>query len=252
MSEATGEIARASLRGQRALVTGAGRRVGAAIARRLGAEGMRVAVHYHGSERGAQETCAAIRAAGGDARALQADLMDPAAARALVDEAVEALGGLDLLVPSAANFEAVAFDAIDEGAWERALGLNLQAPWHLVQQAAPALRRAGGSVVFVTCTSAERPFRGYLPYVVSKGAVRSLMRVLALELAPEVRVNAVAPGTVLPPDQMAPEQVRHLAAAALLGRTGTAEDVAEAVAYLAGAPFVTGHELVVDGGVTLR
>lgn len=238
-------------RGRGALVTGAGRRVGAAIARRLGAAGMRVAVHYHGSADGAEATCAAIRDAGGEAFPLRADLSDRAQARRLVDEAVERLGELTLLCPSAANFEPVAFDAIDDGAWDRALRLNLDAPLFLAHRAAPALRASGGSVVLVTCTSATVPYRGYLPYVVSKGAVQKLMRVLALELAPKVRVNAVAPGTVLPPPDMEEAAVDRLRRRIPLSRIGTARDVADAVLYLATAPFVTGQEIVVDGGRTV-
>jgi pteridine reductase len=242
---------RISLRGRAALVTGAGRRVGAAIARRLGAEGMRVAVHYHGSPGGAEATCAAIRSAGGEAFAVQADLHDRSQARRLVDGVVDRFGGLDLLVPSAANFDRIPFDALDDAAWDRAMRLNLEAPWWLSQRAAPALRAGRGAIVLITCTSATAPFRDHLPYVVSKGAAHALMRALALELAPQVRVNAVAPGTVLPPGDLSVEQVETLARHTLLGRIGSAGDVAEAVVYLASAPFVTGQQLVVDGGATV-
>ncbi len=237
--------------GRNALVTGAGRRVGAAIARALGARGMRVAVHYHGSAEGAEQTCAAIRDAGGEAFAVQADLTDRRAARELVDRTVARMGGLDLLVPSAADFERVAFDDALDAAWDRAMALNVEAPFAMAHQARNALRAARGAIVFVTCTSTARPYRGYLPYVVSKAAVRQLMRTLALELAPDVRVNAVAPGTVLPPEDMTDAEVARFTKRIPLGRTGTAEDVAEAVVYLARAPFVTGHELFVDGGATI-
>jgi len=235
--------------GKRALVTGGARRVGAAIARALGAARMKVAVHYHGSD--PAETCAAIRAAGGEALALAADLYDRSAARSLVDKAAGALGGLDLLVVSAANFDRVAFDDIDDSAWDRALALNVTAPFLLAHQAREALRASRGSIVIVTCTSATTPYRNHLPYVVSKGAAQKLVRVLALELAPEVRVNAVAPGTVLPPEGTDAATLAALAARAPLERIGTAEDVAAAVLYLARAPFVTGQELHVDGGRTV-
>jgi pteridine reductase len=122
----------------------------------------------------------------------------------------------------------------------------------LVLRATPALRTSSGNVVFITCTSAMRPFRNYLPYVVSKGALAHLMRVLALELAPEVRVNAVAPGTVLPPEQMTKKAIESLREGIPLSRIGDPEDVARAVVYLAGASFVTGETLVVDGGATAR
>ena len=232
-------------------MTGAGKRVGAAIARQLGAEGMRVAVHYNASQEGAEATAAAIREAGGEATLVKGDLMSRAGARGVVDRAIEALSGLDLFVASAANFERVGVDQVDDEAWDRAMGLNLEAPFAMAVQARGALREARGSIVFITCASTATPYRNYLPYVVSKGALRQLMRALALELAPEVRVNAVAPGTVLPPDDMPEGAVARLARRIPLRRTGSAEDVAEAVVYLARAPFVTGQELVVDGGRTV-
>jgi pteridine reductase len=241
----------ASLRRRRALVTGAGTRVGASIARTLGALGMRVAVHYHRSREGAEQTCAFIAAAGGEAAAFGADLSDRAQCRALVASAVEWLGGLDLLVPSAAGFERVPFDDIDDAAWDRMLRLNLDAPFVLAHAARTALRASRGSIVFVTCTSASTPYRHYLPYVVAKGGLQKLMRALALELAPEVRVNAVAPGTVLPPADMDEGTVARLGRRVPLARVGNPEDVAAAVVYLASATFVTGQEIAVDGGRTV-
>lgn len=234
--------------GKRALVTGAGQRVGRAIAMALGEAGMHVAVHYRGSERGAAGTADAIRAAGGRADTFQADLSDRKQARRLVDECTARLGGLDLLVPSAASFERVRWDDVDDDAWDRTLELNLAAPFALAHQATPALRASGGSIVFITCSGTTAPFKNHTPYVVSKGALRQLMRVLSLELAPEVRVNAVAPGTVLPPEDMDPATVARIVARAPLQRVGAAADIADAVLYLARADFVTGHELVVDGG----
>lgn len=237
-----------SLRGKRALVTGAGQRVGQAIAIALGAEGMRVAVHYRESRAGAEQTAAQIAERGGGAELFAADLTSRDQARGLVDRARAALGGLDLVVASAASFERVPLGDVDDAAWDRSLGLNLASPFALVQHAVPALREARGSVVFVTCSSASVPMRNYLPYVVSKGALKHLMKTLALELAPEVRVNAVAPGTVLPPPSYDHAAVERLARAIPLARVGTPEDIARAVVFLASSPFVTGHELAVDGG----
>ena len=236
------------LAGKRALVTGGGKRLGRAIALALGAGGARVAVHHHESQSGAEETCALIRSAGAEAFSLSADLLDRDQTRALVDRAVDALGGLDVLVGNAGNFERIAVDALNDAAYDRALGLNLDANYVLATQARPALKSALGNIVFVTCTSSTTPFRNYLPYVVSKGALRQLMRVLALELAPEIRVNAVAPGTVLPPDDLGAPERERLRSRIPLARFGTADDVANAVVYLASAPFVTGVELVIDGG----
>jgi pteridine reductase len=182
---------------------------------------------------------------------LRADLRDRAAARRLIDDAVRAFGGLDLLVANAASYERLALSAVDDAAWDRMLELNLTAPFVLAERAASHLSRARGSIVFVTCTSATAPYKNHLPYVVSKGALRHMMRALALELAPDVRVNAVAPGTVLPPPNMDAAAVARLTRRVPLGRLGAPEDVAEAVVYLASAPFVTGEELRIDGGRTL-
>jgi pteridine reductase len=232
----------------RALVTGAGRRVGRAIAVALGAAGMRVGVHYHASRAGAEETARAIEDAGGEARLLSADLGDRDRARELADRAVAELGGLDLLVASAASFERVEFDAVDDAAFDRSIGLNLASPFALAHRLTPALRQSRGSIVFVTCTSATSPYRNYLPYVVSKGALRHLMRTLAVELAPDVRVNAVAPGVVLPPETTTPEALERLVRKVPLARKGAPDDVARAVLFLAESPFVTGEEILVDGG----
>jgi pteridine reductase len=235
----------------RALVTGAGKRLGAEIAVALGRQGMRVAVHHSASADGAQRTAARVREVGGSAETFGADLTDRAAARDLVDRVLDRFGGLDLLVNSAANFDRIAYGDLDDDAWDRALALNLTAGFVLAQRATQALRVARGSIVFVTCTSATSPYKNHLPYVVSKGALRQLMRVMALELAPEVRVNAIAPGTVLPPADMPEADVERLAQRIPLRKTGEPEDVAGAVVFLAQSPFITGHEIVVDGGRTL-
>jgi len=240
--------ARSSLRGKRALVTGAGQRVGQAIALALGAEGMHVAVHYRESRAGADETAAKIRDRGGSAVTLAADLSHRDQARDLVDRSLAELGGLDLVVPSAASFERIALADVDDEAWDRSLNLNLASPFALVQRATPALRAAHGSVVFITCSSASVPMRSYLPYVVSKGALKHLMKTLALELAPDIRVNAVAPGTVMPPPSYDAAAVARLARAIPLAHVGSPEDIARAVVFLASSPFITGHELAVDGG----
>jgi pteridine reductase len=234
-----------------ALVTGAGVRVGRAIAVELGRAGMRVAVHYRSSAEGAEETVALVKAAGGDGFTVQADLAERAACRQLVHDVVARFGGLDLLVPSAASFERTPFAEVDEAVWDRTLELNLTASFVLAREAAAALATRHGSIVFVTCSSATVPYENYLPYVVSKGALRQLMKALALELAPDVRVNAVAPGTVLPPDDYSEEATARLAARIPLQRIGKPEDVADAVRYLASAAFVTGQEIVIDGGRTL-
>lgn len=236
------------LRGKRALVTGAGRRLGAEIAVTLGAAGMQVGVHYASSAAGAEQTCAQIRAAGGVAHALAADLRKRDAARELIDRTIALLGGLDLLVLSAASFERVPLARIDDRRWDDTLALNLTAPFAMAQHAAPALRAARGSIVFMTCVSRITPYRDFLAYETSKAALYHLMRLLALELAPDVRVNAVAPGSVLPPDDWDAARVARLTEGIPLGRTGQARDVADAVLHLARSEWMTGSEIVVDGG----
>ncbi|MBW2462864.1 MAG: SDR family oxidoreductase [Deltaproteobacteria bacterium] len=235
------------LTNKRALVTGAGTRVGAAIARALGAEGMHVDIHYHRNREGAEASCEAVVRAGGAATPRQADLSDPDATRELA-RAVLRDGDLDVLVPSAANFERVAFDAIAPSHLRHAFALNVEAPLALAIECAPALRRTHGAVVFITDAALDRPHRDYLPYLLSKAAVRQLMEVLVIELSPAVRVNAVAPGTVLPPPGMHEETIARLVEHIPLGRLGRADDVAQAVVHLASSDLANGHELVVDGG----
>ncbi len=232
----------------RALVTGAGKRLGRAIALALGQRGACVAVHYNESVDGARETARLIEEMGGRAELFQADLRNPTDARSLVDRAVSSFGGLDLLVSSAASFERIPFGEVDDEAFLRSMTLNLASPFALSHQAAKALRENRGNIVFITCSSATTPFKNYLPYTVSKAGLRHLTRTLALELAPEVRVNAVAPGTVLPPPDLDDAARERLARAVPLGRLGAPEDVARAVLYLHDSPFVTGQELQVDGG----
>lgn len=239
------------LQGRRALVTGAGTRLGQAIAIALGAHGMNVVVHYHTNRDGAQATVQTIEASGGHAHILQADLASRDTARSLLDSAVELLGGLDLLVASAASFDEIAVDQIDDQAWDRSLTLNLASPFALAHRAIPALRQSQGNIVFITCSSVEAPFRGHLPYVASKGALYQTMRTLAIELAPQVRVNAVAPGAVLLPREWPKQLVERIVRQIPLARVGSAEDVAHAVVFLASSPFVTGQQIVVDGGRSL-
>jgi len=232
----------------RVLVTGAGQRLGRHLAEAFGARGDEIFVHYHQSEVGAQQTRAAVEGAGGRAHLGSADLSLPNAARALVRAAAERMGGLDLVIASAASFERRSVEQTDDDAFARSLDLNLRSPYALIHEAIPFLRQSKGSAIFITCTSSLRPFRGYLAYSVSKGALRHLMLAFARELAPEVRVNAIAPGTVLPPENGNEEDSERYRRAALLQTIGTPEDIIRAALYLADSPFVTGQELRVDGG----
>lgn len=237
-----------ALVGKRAVVTGGGRRVGRAIAERLGREGMHVVVHHHGSADGARETAASIVAAGGVATVLQSDLTDRDARRSFAGMALDILGGLDLLVVNSANFDRVPFDEMGAVEWDRAMALNLEAPVWLAHAFRTALRQASGNVVVITDAGARRPHRNYFPYLVSKSALREAVRILAVEFAPDVRVNAVAPGMVLPPPDWDDAAIERERLRTPLGTVGDPSFIADAVVYLAGAPFVTGAELVVDGG----
>lgn len=232
----------------RVLITGAGQRLGRHLAEAFGQRGADVFVHYHRSEQGAQETAAAVEALGGRAHIGSADLSQPEGSRWLVQNAAKQLGGLDLVIASAASFERLAVDATDDTAFSRSLDMNLRGPFALVHEAIPFLRKSKGSAIFITCTSSLRPFRGYLAYSVSKGALRQLMLAFARELAPDVRVNAIAPGTVLPPEGTSTEERERYAKGALLETIGSPADVVRAALYLVDSPFVTGQELRVDGG----
>jgi pteridine reductase len=238
------------LAGRVALVTGAGRRVGQAIALALGAAGMRVAVHHYRSE--GDETVERIRAVGGEATPHAADLRDASAVPALVESVVEAHGTLDVLVNSAAVMERTPFGEVSVDSWDRILDLNLRAPFFLAQAAAPHLARARGVVVNIADLAAFEAWPGYVPHGVSKAGVVYLTRALAHVLAPDIRVVGIAPGTVLMPDGWDESSTERLRATTPLRRTGAPEDVTGALLYLLAADYVTGETLIVDGGRHVR
>ena len=234
------------------LVTGAGIRVGRAIALELGQAGARVAVHYARSAAGARGTVRAIESArgAGAARAFAADLSTPSNAAGLVADVVRWAGRLDVLVCSAAAFDRRPFEEIDERAWRDMMALNLEAPFRLAQAAAPHLRRArpDGVIVNILDVAAFHAWKGYAHYSTAKAGLAMLTRILALELAPRVRVAAVAPGTVAFPDDYPAADRERIVARIPLGRVGAPADVARAVHYLCTADYVTGSVVTVDGG----
>ena len=242
------------LQGKVVLVTGAARRIGAAIARRLHAAGANVLLHYRGAEADAARLEAELNAArAGSAAKVKADLLAPIAPRALVSAAQERFGRLDVLVNNASTFYPTAMGSIEAGHWEDLVGSNLRAPLFLAQEAAPQLKKNGGAIVNVADIHAERPLKGYLVYSVAKAGLVALTRALALELAPEIRVNGVAPGAIAWPEdgQFEPPERDRIVASTPLARLGAPEEIARAVHFLATAPFITGQILAVDGGRSL-
>lgn len=238
------------LRGRTVLVTGGAVRLGRAMVLALADEGMRVGVHYGRSAAEAEATVRQIRDGGGEAVALQADLADPQQVERLAERAEAAWpGGVDVLVNSAASFCAEGWDDTDASLWDRVFAVNLRAPFLLIRHLAPAMRgRGSGVVVNIADLSGLQAWRGYAAHGAAKAGLLHLTRTAAREFAPQVRVAALVPGTVLPPEGTPPDELRRLAERAPLGRIGTPEDVAQALLYLLRAPFVTGEVLRVDGG----
>ena len=240
------------LRGRVALVTGAGRRVGRALAVGLGAQGMRVAVHYHASDRGARETARLIGEVGGTASLFASDLTSADAPAALVRDVVRDMGGLDVLVSSSAVMERTPLGETTAAQWDAMMALNLRAPFLLAQAAAPHLTRAQGAIVNIADLAAFETWPAYIPHGISKAGIVYMTRALARTLAPSVRVNAVAPGAVLLPDNWQEADAAKLRESTPLGRLGSPEDVVAAVLYLLRADYVTGETLIVDGGRHVR
>jgi pteridine reductase len=240
------------LAGRVALVTGAGRRVGRALAIALGARGMHVIVHYHASSAGAEETVRLITRAGGSGEPMQADLGRAADAERLVDQAVAARGSLDVLVNSAAVMLRTPLGETTAEQWDAMFALNVRAPYFLSQRAAPALRAARGSIINIADLAALETWPAYVPHGLTKASVVQMTRALARVLAPEVRVNAIAPGVVLLPEGWSEEDAERLRSTTPLRRIGSPEDVAGAMLYLLDAGFVTGEVLTVDGGRHVR
>jgi pteridine reductase len=241
------------LSGRVALVTGAGRRLGRAIAAALGGRGMRLAIHHHASAEGAEALRDEVRAAGGEAECFAADLGDAEAARGLPGRVIERFGGLDVLVNSAAVMHRIPFEETTVAQYDAILALNLRGVFFVTQGAAAALRRARGKVVNLADLGGLEPWPNYAVHSVSKAGVVMLTQVLARALAPEVTVNAVAPGAVLVPDDFDAAEREHLASGTPLGRLGTPDDAVQAILYLLErGDYVTGETVVVDGGRRLR
>lgn len=241
-----------TLQDRTALVTGGAHRVGRALALALAREGANIVVHYHAAAEAAARTRGEIEALGRRCVALQADLEDPAAARALPERAAAALGGVDVLVNNAALFEARPFTAVTVEEWDRVMAVNLRAPFLLLQATAPLLAASKGVAVNIADVSGLRPWPAFPHHSVSKAALVHLTKVAARALAPDVRVNCIVPGTVLPPEDYTEEQRTESEERTALGRLGSPADVEEALLFLVRSEFATGSVVVVDGGRMLK
>jgi len=239
------------LAGRVALVTGAGKRLGRAVALRLASEGADVAVHYGKSEAEAREVVREIEKTGRRAAAFSAELTDAAAIQKLVQSVASRFARLDILVNCAANFLETKFGETNEATWDASMDTNLKAPFFCAQAAAPHLAKSGrGVIINFADIGGLLGWTEFLPHSISKAGVIMLTRILAKELGPAVRVNAIAPGTITMPGDP-PEWQQDFIRRAPLKRTGRPEEIADAVMYLITAEFVTGQVLVVDGGRTL-
>jgi pteridine reductase len=240
-----------ALAGKVALITGAAKRLGAAIARGLHAEGASVVIHYHRSAGAATQLCEELNALRSEScGTVSAELLDTAGLGTLVASAVERFGQLNILINNASSFYPTPFGTIAENQWDDLIGTNLKAPLFLAQAAAPYLRQQSGLIINMIDIHAQRPLPQHPVYSIAKAGLSMLTRSLARELGPQVRVNGIAPGPVLWPEAgLAPALKDEIVAKTLLKRSGSPEDIVRAVLFFAkDAPYVTGQILAVDGG----
>jgi pteridine reductase len=238
------------LTGQVALVTGGAKRLGRAIALHLAQEGADIVVHFHRSRTEAQEVASEIGKLGRRAVCLPADLANKSAIDRLFGDATREFGRLDILINNASNFLHTKFESTTEGSWDAALDVNLKAPFFCSQAAAPWLKKNRGIIINLSDVAGLLGWTGYIAHSVSKAGILMLTRTLAKELAPGVRVNAIAPGTITM-DGDSPDLELDYIKRVPLQRSGRAEDVTAAVSFLVHSPFITGQVLVLDGGRTL-
>jgi NAD(P)-dependent dehydrogenase (short-subunit alcohol dehydrogenase family) len=232
-----------------ALITGGAIRIGRAITLALAQAGIHVVINYHSSVDPAQQTMQEARALGVEAVTIQADVGDPEAVKYLVHEAQDKVGGVDILVNNASPFIRANLQQTSLALWHLVLRVALDGPFMLAQALSPGMiERGAGLIVNLLDLSAFYPMAGYLAHSVGKTGLLGLTRNLAVALAPSVRVNAIAPGPVLPPPDYATDQYTRAAQNTLLGRWGTPDDVVKALYYLIDADYVTGEVLFVDGG----
>jgi len=240
------------LAGKTALVTGSAHRLGRAIALALASRGCDLMVHYHRAEEQAAHTVAQARRLGVRAVPMRADLTSVSEIVSMFRSVDEELGGLDILVNSAAVLQRHEILQVSDEDWENTIRLNLKAPFFCTQQAARRMQtRNGGAIVNVSDLAALRPWPRFPVHSISKAGLEMLTKVSALALAPDIRVNAVAPGPVLKPVGMAEGRWQEIGSSVPLGRPGSPQDVVEAVVFLIEDDYVTGETLTVDGGASL-
>lgn len=235
--------------GVTALLTGSGHRIGAACAEALAAKGARVAIHYHRSEKDAESLCTAIRQRGGQAMLFPADLADAEQTSGLIEQVCRRLGSVRILVNNASIFHPGDMDTTCLEQWNQHLAINLTAPFLLMQAFSRALAPAAtGTIINLIDQRITRPRPGHMAYTVAKSALWTLTRVAAMEMAPAVRVNAIAPGPILPSPGATEASFKRVAAAVPLGCSGTPADIAETLLFLVQHTFITGEMICVDGG----
>ncbi|MGQ9500857.1 MAG: SDR family NAD(P)-dependent oxidoreductase [Anaerolineae bacterium] len=239
-------------RGKTALITGGAHRLGKAITLALAQAGCNVVINYHKSREAAEKTAAEVSCCGAAALIYQADVADYDQVNGMVQAAVERFGGIDILINSASHFVKTPFPADDLSKWHRVIAILIHGAFYCANAVAPLMLKQGdGLIVNIADLSAWQPWPGFAAHSVGKAALLALTRQLALELAPTVRVNAIAPGLILPPPDYTASKIERAAQRTLLRRWGKPEDVTRAVLYLVTANYVTGEVMVIDGGELL-
>lgn len=241
-----------TLTGKTALITGAARRIGAQTAQTLHENGANIIIHYGQSAWAAQELVERLNEKReNSAKALQADLLDIDAVNRLACEAIELFGGLDILVNNASTFYPTPLGSIDQSQWDDLMGTNIKAPLFLSQACHMALKQSGGTIINMVDIHARSPLKDHVTYSCAKAAKIMLTRSLALEMGPEVRVNAIAPGAILWPDgeqSMDQESQQQILDKIPLQRRGEPHNIADAILFLVSNDYVNGQVIAIDGG----
>lgn len=242
-----------NLSGKYVLVTGAGKRIGREIALAFAERGANLLIHYHSSKREAESLAREAGCFGRPARLYPADLSKVRDIKNLSARVLRDVGVVDILVNNASLFYSTRFDKVQEKDWDAFLSIHVKAPFFLAQGLAPAMKKKGGGrIINIADWSGLRPYRDYLPYCVSKGALITMTQALAKTLAPEILVATVCPGPILPPTDLKRREREEVARKTLVGHWGDPADIARMVVFLAEQDFVTGSYHLVDGGELLR